>query len=238
MRVTALGSGDAFCSSGRGQTCWLVEDELGSYAVDFGGTALLALKRLGRDPDGISAIHFTHLHGDHIGGWPFFLVDAVYRARRTRPLLVTGPEGTRDRLQALWAACYAAAAQRPLPFALQVREIAPGDRLEILGRRVHAFAARHMTPPYVALSLRIGNVAFTGDTSLMAEGLCEGADLLCAECTLLGESTDAHFGWETLRKSLPRVPRILLAHLGSEAREGISPPAGVQVCDDLEFVEL
>ena len=30
----------------------------------------------------------------------------------------------------------------------------------------------------------------------------------------------------------------LLAHLGSQAREGIFPPAGVQVCDDLDFVEL
>ncbi|MGZ6123991.1 MAG: MBL fold metallo-hydrolase, partial [Myxococcales bacterium] len=202
MRVTALGSADAFCSAGRGHTCWMVDDERGTYAVDFGGTALAALKRLGRDPEGISAIHFTHLHGDHTAGWPFFLVDAVYRARRTRPLLVSGPEGTRERLQALWAACYAAAADRPLPFALEVREVAPGDRLELLGRPVRVFRARHMSPPQIALSLRIGGIAFTGDSGEIAEGLCEGADLLCAECTWLGESTDTHIGWETLRRNL------------------------------------
>jgi ribonuclease BN (tRNA processing enzyme) len=238
MRVTALGSGDAFCSAGRGHTCWLVDDERGTFAVDFGGTALAALKRLDRDPDEVSGIHFTHLHGDHTGGWPFFLVDAVYRARRTRPLLVTGPPGTKDRLQALWAACYAAAAERPLPFALEVRELEPGDRLELLGRPVRVFHAPHMSPPQVALSMRIGGVAFTGDTSAIPEGLCDGAQLLCAECTLLGESSDTHLGWKTLREKLPGVPRILLGHLGSDARAGIQPPPGVQVCDDLDSVEL
>jgi len=238
MKVTALGSGDAFCSSGRGHTCWLVDDGQGTFAVDFGATALAALKRLGRDPDGISAIHFTHLHGDHTAGWPFFLVDAVYRSQRKNALLVSGPAGTGARLQALWAACYARAAERPLPFALEVRELLPGDRVELLGRPVAAFPALHMTPPDVALSLRIGPIAFTGDSGAIAGGLCEGADVLCAECTNLGGSTGQHLGWETLGRNLPAVPRILLGHLGSEARAGISPPAGVHVCDDLDCVEL
>ncbi len=238
MRVTALGSGDAFCSSGRGHTCWLVDDERGTFAVDFGATALLALKRLGRDPGGIGAIHFTHLHGDHIAGWPFFLVDAVYRAGRTAPLAVSGPAGAGERLQALWAACYSNAAERPLPFAVEVLEIAPGDEVEVAGRRVRAFKAEHMTAPQVSLSLRVGPLAFTGDTGSIPQGLCDGAELLCAECTHAGESTDQHIGWRTLRANLPQVPRILLGHLGSEARSGIAAPPGVQVCDDLDFVEL
>jgi hypothetical protein len=121
---------------------------------------------------------------------------------------------------------------------LDVREVRPGDRLELLGRPVGVFHSRHMSPPQTALSLRIGRIAFTGDTAAVAEGLCDGAELLCAECTLLGESTDAHLGWKTLRENLPRVPRILLAHLGSEAREGIRATPGVRVCDDLDFVEL
>jgi glyoxylase-like metal-dependent hydrolase (beta-lactamase superfamily II) len=165
-------------------------------------------------------------------------VDALFRAHRRRPLVDSGPPRTEERLRALWAASYAAAAERPLPFALEVRELAPGDRVELLGRTVQVFRAQHMSPPHVALSLRIGRLAFTGDTGAIPEGLCDGADLLCAECTVPGESTDAHLGWETLRRSLPPVPRILLAHLGSEARARISPVAGVQVCDDLDAVEL
>jgi ribonuclease BN (tRNA processing enzyme) len=238
MRVTALGTGDAFCAAGRGHTCWLIEDAQGACAVDFGATALLALRKLGRDPRQLDAVHFTHLHGDHIAGWPFLLVDAVYGARRATPLVASGPPGTRERLQALWASCYAAAAGRPLPFPLEVRELHPGEAAQIAGREVRAFAARHMMPPDVALSLRIGPVAFTGDTGEIPEGLCDGASLLCAECTWLGEGSDRHLGWETLRSALPRVPRILLAHLGAEARAGIVAPPGVRVCDDLDFVEL
>ncbi len=213
MRVTALGSGDAFCSAGRGHTAWLVDDAQGSFAVDFGATALLALKR-------------------------FFLVDAVYRAQRRAPLVVSGPAGTGQRLQALWAACYSTAAERPLPFPVHLRELSPGDEVELAGRRVRAFQAQHMTPPNIALALRIGKLAFTGDTGSIPEGLCEGAELLCAECTNLGDGTADHLGWRTLRPTLPRVPRILLAHLGTEARAGIAPPPGVRVCDDLDFVEL
>ena len=238
MRVTALGTGDAFCAAGRGHTSWLIEDGQGACAVDFGPTALLALRRLGFDPGRLDSVHFTHLHGDHTAGWPFLLVDAVYGTRRTTPLLASGPPGTRDRLQALWSSCYKTAAEGPLPFPLEVRELRPGESARLAGREVRAFAARHMTPPEVALSLRIGSLAFTGDTGEIAEGLCDGAALLCAECTYLGKGTDRHLGWETLRGALPRVPRILLGHLGVEARAGIVAPAGVQVCDDLDSVEL
>ena len=242
MRITALGSADAFNSAGRGHTCWLLDDALGCCAVDFGATALQAMKRLGRDPGALQAVHFTHLHGDHIAGWPFLLVDAVYRLRRTAPLIASGPPGTRDRLHALWAACYADAALKELPFLLEVRELEPGETVPLAGRQVTAFRALHMKPPHVALSLRIDRAAFTGDTGEIPEGLCAGADVLCAECTELEASeiqtSGGHLAWSELRKALPPVPRILLAHLGSEARAGITPPPGVTVCDDLDHVDL
>ena len=231
MRVTALGSADAFFSAGRGHTCWLIEDDKGAYAVDFGATGLMALKRLRFDPDRLQAVHFTHLHGDHIGGWPFLLVDAVHRSHRTAPLIASGPPGTRDRLNALWAACYRRAAEKPLPFPLTVHELRPGESAALAGREVRAFAAQHMTPPDIALSLRIGDIAFTGDTGAIPDGLCDGARLLCAECTYLSQDSDRHLAWERLRKM--KLPPLMLGHAGSEVRE-----AGVKVCDDLDFLEL
>jgi ribonuclease BN (tRNA processing enzyme) len=240
-RVVALGSGDAFSSAGRGNTCWLVEDGAPLCTVDFGPTAMLALQRLGRDPQELRAVHFTHLHGDHIAGWPFLLVDAVYRAHRTGPLAVSGPPGTRDRLQALWAACYADAAAKELPFAIELRELAPGESAEICSRRVEALGAFHQRAPHVALSLRLhgpaGVLAFTGDTGPHPglSALARGARLLCAECTDLrtpaspasGASPDyppeagrRHLSWDDLRELLPGlgVRQIALGHLGSEAR--------------------
>jgi len=242
-RVVVLGSADAFCSAGRGNTAWLVEDGGPLCAVDLGPTALLALRKLGRDPQELRAVHFTHLHGDHIAGWPFLLVDAVYRANRQGPLAVTGPPGTRERLHALWSASYADAAARDLPFALEVRELAPGDSAEVSGRRIEALRAQHQRPPHVALSLRLhgpaGVLAFTGDTGPHPglRDLARGAALLCAECTDLaapgpaaaGASPDyppeagrRHLSWDDLRALLPGlgVRRVALAHLGPDSRAG------------------
>lgn|GEM_PF-141319 len=270
MKLTALGSGDAFCAGGRGHTAFLLEDAHGIAAIDLGATALLGLRKLGRDPQAIDAVHFTHLHGDHIAGWPFLLVDALYRARRTAPLEVTGPPGTRDRLQALWAACYADAAARPLPFSLEIHELVPGESREIRGRTITALRAQHQRPPHVALSLRIsgssGLLAFTGDTG-PHEGLVElvrGASLLVAECTDLQtqplralasadyplEQGRRHLSWDDLREFLPSLaaprPRILLAHLGDQARqsaalierEALALGLSLHVCEDLEAIEL
>jgi ribonuclease BN (tRNA processing enzyme) len=242
-RVVALGSADAFSSAGRGNTAWLVEDGGPLCAVDLGPTAVLALRKLGRDPQELRAVHFTHLHGDHIAGWPFLLVDAVYRARREEPLAVTGPPGTQERLQALWSACYADAAAKDLPFALELRELAPGDSAEVCGRRIEALSAQHQRPPHVALSLRLhgpaGVLAFTGDTGPHPglRDLARGAALLCAECTDLrapplaasGASADypaeagrRHLSWDDLRALLPTlgVRRIALGHLGPDSRAG------------------
>ena len=258
MRVTCVGSADAFNGAGRGHTCWLLEDDRGRAMVDFGATALAGLRRLGRDPaQELDAIHFTHLHGDHIGGWPFLLIDAQHRARRTRPLLVSGPPGTRDRLQALWAACYADTAARPLGFAVEHRELSPGDAALLAGREVRAFRAQHMRPPHLALSLRIGAVAFTGDTGAHAglAAVAQGAALLCAECTELepGQPGAApaerrHLSWAELKVLLPawRVRRVLLAHLssgvraaaGAIEREAAALGLDLQVCDDGTAVDV
>ena len=233
--ITALGSGDAFSAAGRGHTCWLLEDELGLALVDAGGSVLAALHRAGVAPERIAAIHFTHLHGDHIAGWPFLLLDGLYRARRTARLEVTGPPGTRERLAALWAACYPDAARKPLPFAVDLVELAPGEEAQVAGRKIVALAARHQAPPQVALSLRVevpGRVlAFTGDTGPHQglRALAAGAAALISECSELdGDGGDPalrkHLAWSDLRGILPTlgVRRVLLGHLGADARAAAS----------------
>ena len=261
VRVTALGSGDAFGGAGRHASCWLVRDAAGAALIDAGPGVLQGLYRAGVDSGAIAAVHFTHLHGDHIAGWPFLLLDASRRAGRTAPLEVSGPPGTRDRLQALWVACYADSARRPLPFALSVHELSAGETLEVAGRQLQALRAQHQRPPQVALSLRLstsgGVLAFTGDTGphhgLVA--LAAGARALFAECTDLdapGEGPAAgapepgparrHLAWSDLRALLPLldVRDVALTHLGAAPRasrarleaEGAALGKNLTVCDD------
>ena len=97
VTVQFVGSGDAFGSGGRFQTCISVRSQSAHVLLDCGATSLVALARLGLEPAAIDAVLLSHLHGDHFGGIPFLILDQQF-ARRERRLVVAGPPGLRDRL--------------------------------------------------------------------------------------------------------------------------------------------
>src|ERR1043165_4965209 len=98
MKVRFLGSGDAFGSGGRFNTCIMVEGAAGRYLVDCGATSHVAMRKFDVDPATIRAVFITHLHGDHFGGLPFLIMDGRYMSHRTAPLILAGPKGLRERL--------------------------------------------------------------------------------------------------------------------------------------------
>src|SRR5216117_4367175 len=101
VSVRFVGSGDSFGSGGRFQTCIVVDGPRSRVALDFGTSSLIALAQQSIEPNSLDAILLTHLHGDHCGGVPFLLIDAMLGARRERPLIVAGPTGTRAHLESL-----------------------------------------------------------------------------------------------------------------------------------------
>ena len=86
-----VGSGDAFGSGGRLQTCMHLSGGDGAVLIDCGTSSLIGMKRDGVDPGEVSAVLLSHLHVDHFGGVPFLILDAQF-SRRTRPLLVDQPQ--------------------------------------------------------------------------------------------------------------------------------------------------
>ncbi len=231
MRLTVVGSSDAFNSAGRAHSCyWLEGAGDGPIMVDFGATSLAALKRLGKDPRLLDAIAFTHLHGDHVGGWPFLFIDGLFNLRRERPLAVLGPARTKAKLDEVSRAAYGEIADWVPPWADTREELLPGESRALLGATVRGFAADHMDPPDRPLCLRITgkdgrSIAFSGDTR-MCDGLFEaadGADLLVAECTAMRQPAGHHCTWEEWLDAFGRVKakRILLTHLNEEVRASI-----------------
>jgi len=222
--VTLLGSGDAFNAGGRGHSCYLVEDAAGACAVDFGATALGALKRLGKSAAAIGSVLLTHLHGDHFAGLPFLFIEGLYREPRG-PLIIAGPPGVEERVRTLAAACYRDIFGQPLPFELRFVEWQADRAVDVAGRRVVPLPAHHQDLPERSYSLRLASggitLAFTGDTGWsdrLAEAIGD-ADLLVAECSLWDDGYDRHLGradWERLLPSL-RGRRVVAAHLGEEA---------------------
>ena len=246
MRLTVLGSADAFSGAGRGNSCYLIEDRHGSVAIDFGPTAMRALTRFGKDPDEVDGVHLTHLHGDHFGGLHLLFIDARYRAGRTRPLLIAGPPGTKRAVRSWIALAWGRAGKRRPPFALEFAEYRPGTSHELLGRKVTVFAARHQSAPEVSTSLRVESdghtVAFSGDTQWSDNliPLSRDTDLFVCECTG-ATPTPKHLSWSELQPRLAdlNARRILLSHLSDAARARIKPrDRRVRLADDGMVVEV
>ena len=93
MRLHILGCGDAFGSGGRNQSGYLIEAAERLFLLDCGPTTLPAMKRAAIEPRRLDAILLSHLHGDHFGGVPFFLIEYLYHKPPHSPLTIAGPPG-------------------------------------------------------------------------------------------------------------------------------------------------
>ena len=82
MRLTIVGSGDAFGSGGRFNTCFFLETAKSVLLVDCGASTPVALKAHALDPNRIDGIVLSHLHGDHFGGLPFLFLDGQFQIGR------------------------------------------------------------------------------------------------------------------------------------------------------------
>ena len=110
MHVIIAGSGDAFGSGGRFQTCIAVADHAAGQPhtlLDCGATSLTALRLQHLDPSMISTVVISHLHGDHFGGLPFLILDGQFR-HRTADLTVGGPPAPATGWPGPWTPCFPA----------------------------------------------------------------------------------------------------------------------------------
>jgi ribonuclease BN (tRNA processing enzyme) len=248
MKLTIVGSGDAFGSGGRFNTCFWLETAKGTLAVDFGASALPALKALKLDPNRVDAVVLSHLHGDHFGGLPFLLLDAQFLSRRERPLLIAGPPGTRARLDALLEAFFPKSTGSKWKFAWRVEEIAIGAPSDVLGHTLVTAEVVHQSgAPSTALRLSDGeNVfAYSGDTEWTDALLpiAKDADLFVCECYAYeGTKISGHMSWEIIkaRRADLAAKRLMVTHMNPTvlARLDELKAAGVLVAADglsLEF---
>jgi ribonuclease BN (tRNA processing enzyme) len=167
MRLTVVGSGDAFGSGGRFNTCFLLEAAKATVLVDCGASSLVALQTRGINHGRVDAIVLSHLHGDHFGGLPFLLLDAQYLNRRERPLLIAGPPGTRARLDQAMEVLFPRSTTTKWRFPWQVLEIEPGRPSQLCGLTVVSTEVVHPSgAPSTALRLSDGAslFAYSGDT--------------------------------------------------------------------------
>src|SRR5437867_13120553 len=138
VTVRFLGSGDAFGSGGRFQACIHVRSPDSSVPLDCGASSLIAMRRFDVEPNDIDAILVSHLHGDHFGGIPFFILDAQFLSKRERPLLIAGPPGIETRVRQAQEALFSGSSQTQQKYEIGF--------LEWHDRRTEAIAGTSVTP--------------------------------------------------------------------------------------------
>jgi ribonuclease BN (tRNA processing enzyme) len=224
MRLQFLGSGDAFGSGGRFNTCFHLERrQHGHVLIDCGASSMVAIRKWGVDPNAISTILISHLHGDHFGGLPFFLLDAQLISRRTTPLTIAGPPGLKDRLQIVREAMFAGSTAIEPKYKFEIRELALHERVEIEHLAVTPYLMKHYSgaPSYALRIETEGKVlTYSGDTEWVEELIpaATGADLFICEAYFFDKVMKYHIDYKTLVDHLPAIGarRTIVTHMSSE----------------------
>jgi ribonuclease BN (tRNA processing enzyme) len=217
MKIQVVGSGNAFASGGRFQSCIYVESPNCRFLLDCGASSIVALKKMNVDIFSLDAIIITHLHGDHYAGLPFIEISSRLEGSRAKPLKVFGPVGTKAAVQGLL----------PLMFPeftsslFEIREYMRGENKFDLFT-LFATPAVHSpkTNPH-SLRLEIDKIilAFSGDTQWYDDlsRIADAADLFVCECSSI-KPGKAHMSYESLlaNKHKLNAKRIVLNHLGTD----------------------
>jgi ribonuclease BN (tRNA processing enzyme) len=223
VNVRFLGSGDAFGSGGRLQTCIHVDDGRVRFLLDCGASSLIAMRRWGVDPSVIETILLTHLHGDHFGGLPFFVLDAQLISRRTRPLVVAGPPGLESRIRDVMESLFPGSSRVQLKFPIQFVELTDGKATRIGSLAVTPYGVIHASgaPPY-ALRVEWGGkiVGYSGDTEWTDALIraAEGADLFICEAYFFEKRIKYHLDYRTLMAHRAELGcrRLVLTHMSND----------------------
>jgi len=223
MQLRFVGSGDAFGSGGRFNTCFHVTGKQVNFLIDCGASSLPALKRNGIAGNDIDLVLITHFHGDHFGGVPFLLLDAQF-TRRTRPLVIAGPEGIETRLVQVREALFENSSKRGQRFDLTVVELNPGATASFGAAIVTPFPVVHGESGGPFLGYRIAAegrvIAYGGDTEWTETLIPLGrdADLFISEAYTYDRPVKNHLSLKALEARLPEIKpkRLILTHMSED----------------------
>lgn len=242
VRIKFLGSGDAFGSGERMQACIMVQHAGGRFLLDCGCTALVSMRRFGVDPNSITAVILSHLHGDHYGGLPFFILEAQHVSKRRDPLLIAGPAGTAARVEAAMEVLFPGSSRVERAFAMEVIELEPGRSSPVGAAEVTPFAVLHPSgAPALALRVAVAGkvIAYSGDTA-WTETLPDasrGADLFIAEAYTFERELKNHLSHAILaaQKENLGAKKIVLTHMGQDTLSRLAEVKFPAASDGAEF---
>lgn len=193
IKVTLLGTGTPAPVMNRFGPSILVEAGGQKFIFDVGRGALQRLTQIKVDYKDINGVFFTHLHSDHVIGFPDLWLTGWINPRRETPLNVWGPKGTEKMMSHLVQAFDYDIKIRlfddrasPDGVIIEAKDIVEGVVYEKNGVKVTAFEVDH-EPIKPAFGYRVDyggrSVVLSGDTKPSANLVkySQGVDLLIHE---------------------------------------------------------
>ena len=181
------------------------------------------MRRYGVVPNDIDMILLTHLHGDHFGGIPFFVLDAQLISKRSRPLLIVGPPGTKRRVIAAMEIFFPGSSQIQQTFSLDIQELASNQPQTVNEVIVTSYPVQHPAgDPSLALRMECNGkiITYSGDTAWTETLLpaAKEADLLIAEAYFFEKKIKFHLDFHTLMAHLDELQakRLIVTHMSED----------------------
>ena len=244
MQVQFLGSGDAFGSGGRFNSCFLVTGNESRFLIECGATSLVAMRRFGVDPNTLQTILISHLHGDHFGGLPVFLLDAQFVSRRETPLVIAGPPGLGRRLGEAQECLFPGSSKNSWRFDWRVEELEPGRRWTHGDIAVTPYEVVHAcgaTPFALRVEVDGKVVTYSGDTEWTDALItaARGADLFIAEAYFFEKKVPFHLDYATLLSHVDEIrpKRLILTHMSRDMLDWVDGVA-CECADDGMVITL
>ena len=195
MKITFIGVGEA-CDATHPNTSLLVETGEGhgrQILLDCGFTVPHLYFRDRDDPDALDGLWISHFHGDHFFGVPLLLL-RFWEMGRKKPLLVLGPQGVEEKVEAAMELAYPGFLSK-LRYDTACMVVEPGNEIAALGCRWRTAENIHSER---ALSVRMDcggeSLFYSGDGRPTRNTLtiAKGCGLMVHEAFRLEEKTAGH----------------------------------------------
>jgi len=207
MEITILGTGTPLPSNDRCGGAQLITSGDDAIVIDMGWGAARRLIASGFPLARVNAIFFTHMHSDHITDLPDLMI-MRWTMGATQPLVIYGPEGTRQMADGFHSALQADIGYRfahhgeklsregiayevhEVPATKEARHIA-----DVGGISVSSFEVDHWpVAPAFGFKVEAGGktAVFSGDTKKVQSlvDAARGADVLVSEAVNAGFMMD------------------------------------------------
>jgi ribonuclease BN (tRNA processing enzyme) len=219
VRITALGTGTIAHSATRSCAAYCVETGDARVLLDCGPGTARRLAEQGIRWQDISHVVLSHFHIDHHLDLPALLYAWKYGMlpRRTAPIDIIGPVGTRSLIERL-AAAHGDWVLAP-GYEVRVTELAPGGTAALGSATLGCLKVPH-TAESMAYSVSLGGrrIVYSGDTGfdVAFADWARDCDLLLLECSLpesmaIAEHLTPEQCGDLAQRAAPRL--LALTHL-------------------------